>query len=150
MHVLQLQAFLDQGIIGLRAGGQLSFSSKQQGFATLGYELRDYDAKDPAFLTKCKDDQYDTTIGLRFAPARDWSIKPQFSYTKNDSNIQINDYERKVISINVREDFNWQLLQYLFNFLTFKQSKSKISEQLISSHSPTGATRRAATSKDIG
>jgi tetratricopeptide (TPR) repeat protein len=99
--------FLDQDIWGLRAGGQLSLNTKWQLFANMGYEARDNDAEDPAFLTKRKDDQYDATIGLRFSPARDWTIKPQINYTKNDSNIKINDFDRSIISVSVRKDFNW-------------------------------------------
>lgn len=99
--------FLDQDIWGLRTGGQLSLNTKWQAFANLGYEQRDHDAQDPAFLTKRKDDQYDATIGLRYMPARDWTIKPQFSYTKNDSNIKINDFDRSILSVSVRKDFNW-------------------------------------------
>lgn len=99
--------FLDQDVLGLRTGGQLSLSSKWQIYTSLGVESRDNDENDPAFLTNRKDKQYDASLGARFVPTRNWSIKPQFSYTRNDSNIKINDFERKVISINVRKDFSW-------------------------------------------
>ena len=99
--------FLDQDIWGLRLGGQLSLDAKWQAYANFGYERRDHDAKDPAFLTKRRDAQYDATAGLRFIPARDWSVRPQLSYTRNDSNVRINEFDRKIISINVRKDFNW-------------------------------------------
>ena len=99
--------FLSQDIAGLRLGGQLSFGNQWQAFTSIGAELRRNDENDPAFLTKRDDNQYDATLGLRYAPARDWSIKPQFSYTKNDSNIDLNTFERKVLSINVRKDFSW-------------------------------------------
>ena len=99
--------FLDQNIWGLRTGGKLSFDAKWQAFATFAYELRNYQGLDPAFLIKRKDDQYDAAIGLRYIPARDWTIKPQFSYTKNDSNIKINDFDRSILSVSVRKDFNW-------------------------------------------
>ena len=99
--------FLDQDIFGLRTGGQLSFNHKWQAFASLGYEQRNSDEKEPAFLIKRKDQQYDASVGLRFIPVRDWSIKPQFSYTKNDSNVQLNDFDRSIVSVTVRKDFNW-------------------------------------------
>ena len=99
--------FLSQDIVGVRTGGQLSFNSQLQGFASLAYELRNYDEKDPAFLTKRRDNQYDASIGLRYSPMHDLTIKPQFSYTKNDSNTPIDAFDRKVISISVRKDFNW-------------------------------------------
>jgi tetratricopeptide (TPR) repeat protein len=99
--------FLDQDVLGIRAGGQLNFSPVLQLNATASYERRDNDENDPFFLTKRKDDQYDVLVGLRYLPAPSWSIKPQFSYTKNDSNIDLNGFDRKVISVNVRKDFSW-------------------------------------------
>ncbi len=99
--------FLDQDIYGTRLGGQLSVNSKVQLFTSLSYERRNNDAEDPAFLTRRKDDQYDASLSLNYNPARDWMIKPQFSYTKNDSNIKLNSFERTIISINVRKDFSW-------------------------------------------
>lgn len=99
--------FLDQDVFGLRAGGQLSLNQLWQLNATISYERRDNDENDPFFLTKRKDDQYDALIGLRYFAAPGWTIKPQFSYSKNESNIDLNGYERKVISVNVRKDFSW-------------------------------------------
>ena len=99
--------FLDHDIYGLRAGGQLTFSAALQTYVSFGFEARGHNEDNPIFLSKRKDHQYDATIGLRYMPASDWVIKPQFSYTQNDSNIAINDFERKLISINVRKDFNW-------------------------------------------
>jgi outer membrane protein len=99
--------FLSQDVVGMRAGGQISLSNQWQAFSSLGAEFRRNDEKDPAFLIRRHDDQYDATLGLRYFPARDWSIKPQFSYIKNDSNIDLNTFERKVLSINVRKDFSW-------------------------------------------
>ncbi len=99
--------FLDQDVFGLRAGGQLSFSPIWHLNALVSYEQRDNDANDPFFLTKRKDEQYDALLGLRYLPAPSWSIRPQIAYTKNSSNIDLNGYERKSISVNVRKDFSW-------------------------------------------
>ncbi len=99
--------FLDQDVFGLRAGGQLSFNPMWQLNATVSYEQRDNDENDPFFLTQRKDKQYDAVVGLRYFPAPSWSIKPQISYTKNKSNIDLNSYERNIISVNVRKDFSW-------------------------------------------
>lgn len=99
--------FFSQDIVGLRAGGQLNFNSEWQAFSSFGAEFRRHDANDPAFLIRRHDNQYDATLGLRYLPAPNWSIKPQLSYIKNDSNIDLNTFARKVISINVRKDFRW-------------------------------------------
>jgi outer membrane protein len=99
--------FLDQDIYGLRAGGQLLVAPNWVAYASAGYESRDYQAEDLAFLKKRNDDQYDLTLGVQYVPARYWSIKPQISLIKNDSNIEINEFERATISINIRREFDW-------------------------------------------
>jgi outer membrane protein len=99
--------FLSQDIVGARAGGQLSFNSQWQLQASVAYELRDNDENDPAFLKQRKDHQYDASLGLNFIPARDWSVRPQISYTKTDSNIGLNSFDRHIISVDIRKDFSW-------------------------------------------
>ena len=98
---------LSQDVAGMRAGGQLNFSSKWQMQASLGVELRDNDENDTAFLMKRKDHQYDASLGINYFPVQGWSIKPQISYSKNDSNIDLNSYNRTVVSVNVHKDFSW-------------------------------------------
>ena len=98
---------LSQDVAGMRAGGQLNFSSKWQMQASLGFELRENDENDTAFLMKRKDHQYDASLGINYFPVQGWSIKPQISYSKNDSNIDLNSYDRTVVSVNVRKDFSW-------------------------------------------
>lgn len=99
--------FLDQDVSGIRAGGQLSFNPKWQFFGSLAAEFRYNDETDPIFLKKLKDKQYDASFGINFMPARDWVIKPQFSYSKNESNINLNSFDRTIFSVNVRKDFSW-------------------------------------------
>lgn len=76
-------------------------------FGSLAAELRDNDAADPAFLKKRQDRQYDASLGINFIPAPSWLVKPQFSYSKNESNIDLNGFERTILSVNVRKDFSW-------------------------------------------
>ncbi|HEY0563086.1 MAG TPA: surface lipoprotein assembly modifier [Methylophilus sp.] len=100
-------AFLDQDIYGLRAGGQLAFNPSWLAYVSAGYESRDYQADDLAFLKKRQDHQYDITLGVNYVPARYWTIKPQISLIKNDSNIDINAFERATMSVNIRREFDW-------------------------------------------
>jgi outer membrane protein len=98
---------LDQDITGLRLGGQLSFNTQWQAFGSLSAEYRDNDETDPIFLKKRKDKQFDASLGFNYLPAPSWSVKPQFSYSKNDSNIELNAFERSILLVNVRKDFSW-------------------------------------------
>ena len=99
--------FLSNDIYGVRVGGQMVMNYKLVAYANASYEIREHDETDPAFLSKRADDQFDFAIGLRYLPMPGWSIKPQLSYTNNDSNISLFDFDRTVLSVNFRKDFNW-------------------------------------------
>ncbi|HSH97517.1 MAG: tetratricopeptide repeat protein [Methylophilaceae bacterium] len=94
-------------LYGVRAGGQFAVNYKTVAYATSSYENRTYDGIDPAFLTERNDKQYDFSVGVRYTPFPGLTVKPQFSYLNNDSNISLFGYERTVLSINLRKDFNW-------------------------------------------
>lgn len=90
---------------GVRFGGQLKPSSTLSLFANASYEHRRYGGDDPLFLVRRADRQFDLRLGLTYEPYRFWSVSPQVSYTRNDSNVAINDYSRTVVSVSVRRDF---------------------------------------------
>ena len=98
---------LRKDVAGLRTGGQVSLTSKLQLQASMGFEMRDNHENDIAFLMKRKDRQYDASLGINYYPMQDWSIKPQISYSKNDSNIDLNSYDRTVLSVSISKDFSW-------------------------------------------
>jgi outer membrane protein len=99
--------FLDQDIYGVRAGGQLVVAPSWLAYVSAGFESRDHKAEDLAFLRKRKDEQYDITLGVNYVPARYWTVKPQISLIKNESNIELNAFERATMSIQIRRDFDW-------------------------------------------
>lgn len=95
----------DQDFIGLRVGGQTVLNKKTSLFASAGYKDGNYNRLNVLFQDYRFDHQYDLNAGVNWAPARDWTIRPQFTYTRNDSNLAINDYDRKDLSVTVRRDF---------------------------------------------
>lgn len=99
--------FLDHHVWGLRLGGQLSVTTKLIPYISTSYERRLYQDQDPIFLADKQEKQYEVALGLRYIPARDWVVKPELSYLKNDSNIVINDFDRTMFSVSVRKDFYW-------------------------------------------
>lgn len=99
--------FLSNSIYGVRGGGQISLNTKLVAYTSASFEYRDYDKRDPAFLKTRRDNQYDIAVGLRYLPGYNWIIRPQISFSNNDSNIVLSDYERTVVSVNFRHDFNW-------------------------------------------
>lgn len=99
--------FFSNDIYGVRAGGQMAINYKLVAFAGASYEHRKYDEQDPTFLITRRDDQYDFNIGLRYLPGNNFTIKPQLSYINNDSNNDLFEFDRYVLSVNVRKDFSW-------------------------------------------
>lgn len=99
--------FLSNRLYGLRALGQMAINYKLIAFAGLSYEHRKYDEQDPAFLITRRDNQYDFNVGLRYLPGNNFTIKPQFTYIDNRSNNSLFEFDRYILSINVRKDFSW-------------------------------------------
>lgn len=100
-------AFLGHDLWGMRAGGQVTLNPKTVLFASAGYEDRNWGGTRP-FFTKSQDDQQtDVTLGARFLPMARWQIKPQLTYINNHSNIPITDYDRYMLSVSFRHEFEW-------------------------------------------
>jgi outer membrane protein len=92
---------------GIRLGGQISINPKLDVYTNVSYEYRRHDARDPFFLLNRRDNQYDASLGLAYKPVASFSIVPSISYTNNDTNYSISDYERTVAMLNFRKNFDW-------------------------------------------
>lgn len=99
--------FLSNRLYGIRGGGQLTLKPKLVAFTTLGYEYRTHDEQEPLFLKDRVDRQWDLSLGFRYLPGYNWVIKPQLTYIRNESNIDLNDFDRYMVSVSVRREFNW-------------------------------------------
>ena len=97
---------LGHKLLGLRTGGELSIYAQTKLFGSLSIESRRYGGEDPIFLVTRKDTQTDLKVGLNYVMAKLWTLTPQISYTKNKSNIVIDDYKRSMVSLGLRRDFN--------------------------------------------
>lgn len=95
----------DKDFVGLRAGGQISLRPDLDAYATAGIQTGTYQRTNSLYAQQRADDVYELTLGSvwRFAPA--WSFKPQISWTRNQSNLSLNDYQRHELSLLVRRDF---------------------------------------------
>jgi len=90
---------------GLRLGGQFNINEKLVPFFGASYEERRYGGPDPLFLVTRNDNQYDVRVGVTYIPAKLWSVTPQISYTRNDSNVIINQFDRAQALVTLRRDF---------------------------------------------
>lgn len=92
-------------LYGGRIGGSLELCARVRGFASLSFEQRDYGGDDPIFLRTRDDTQFIVSTGVEYAASENWSVRPALSYTNNDSNIPINDYDRIIAGIDVTMRF---------------------------------------------
>lgn len=88
-----------------QAGGEFALSQRLALLAGASIEHRNYDANDPLFLKSRKDTQLDGSLGLRYALKKGLSVRPRVTYTRNFSNIALNDYDRVTASLGVRFEF---------------------------------------------
>lgn len=93
-------------IRGVRLSGQLSLADKLDAFASLGCQWRNDDMESARQTgVTGKDRLADASLGLNWQPGKDWTVRPQISYSKNRSNILLYEYDRTDISVTVRKDF---------------------------------------------
>jgi len=91
--------------VGVRFGGQASVTDRSVLFGLVSYERRVYGADDPFFLVTRRDKQTDLRLGVNYTFSPGWLLVPQVSYTNNQSNIDLNKYNRAVVSAVVRRIF---------------------------------------------
>ncbi|MEK7438148.1 MAG: tetratricopeptide repeat protein [Pseudomonadota bacterium] len=105
-----LRADGGKGFTGLRLGGQMRLNDKAEVFAGLGAQFGKFDTANAAFSppgeTLTRDDkQYDANLGLNWHFDKAWTLRPQVSYLRNDSNIVIYQHKRTDVSVTIRRDF---------------------------------------------
>lgn len=96
---------LGNDVYGARMGGEIKLSPQTTLTSSASFEVRSYGGQDPLFLRKRGDMQYDLRVGVNYVPAKKWTVSPNASFTRNNSNIAINTFDRTVLSISVRRDF---------------------------------------------
>jgi tetratricopeptide (TPR) repeat protein len=97
--------FLGDDLYGVRLGGQLRLALGWTVFANMAFERRDYGGEDPTFLVTRRDNQSDATGGVSYLLRPAITLVGQVAYTSNDSNIQINRFNRTVSTLSLRWSF---------------------------------------------
>ncbi len=95
----------DQKFWGVKLGGQKSLGENLEAVGSVGFKEGGYQSRNLLILDYRRDYQYDLTLGLNWRPAQDWVVRPQLTYTRNDSNSGLNDYDRTDASVTVRREF---------------------------------------------
>lgn len=96
---------LSYAFANAQLGGEWQLGDKASLIAGASVEHRNYDSRDPLFLKGRKDTQYDASLGLRYRFTDAISLRPRVTYTRNDSNIGLYDYDRWTASVGARLSF---------------------------------------------
>ncbi len=90
---------------GMRLGASVAAHDSLDVFASAAAQVGLYSRYNSLFLVRRRDAQYDLGLGAtwRFSPL--WSIRPQASLTRSDSNVAIYDTLRYDVSLSLRRDF---------------------------------------------
>ncbi|MBI5107658.1 MAG: DUF560 domain-containing protein [Rhodocyclales bacterium] len=90
---------------GVRLGASVAAHESVEVFASAAAQVGLYSRYSSLFLVRRRDAQYDLGLGAswRFAPL--WSVRPQVSLSRNDSNLPIYDTMRYDVSLSLRRDF---------------------------------------------
>jgi len=92
--------------VGVRTGAQWRLAPGMHLFVNASVEKRTYGGNDPLFLVEREDTQVDASVVLNYTiRATKWSLRPQLTFTDNDSNIDIYTFRRTVAQLGLRRDF---------------------------------------------
>jgi hypothetical protein len=90
---------------GVSASGSFELRPKLSAYVNALVESRDYGGTDPLFLVGRDDTHYRAGGGLIWEFFKSWSLLPAVSYTRNESNVDLNEYDRLIVSMTIRRSF---------------------------------------------
>ncbi len=95
----------DKQFYGPRALFQKSFSDKLGGYVTAGATYSKYAGVNDLYGVSRDESTLDVALGLTWTLSKGFSVRPQVSYVKNNSNADLYTYDKTDASINVRLDY---------------------------------------------
>lgn len=96
----------ERDITNIRTGVMLNFTNTLALEAGIGLQSSQYGGKSIIRPTITREDDYSSAnLGLIWAFARKWRFDSRFNYTKNDSTLDLYDYERNVFEMTLNYTF---------------------------------------------
>lgn len=96
---------LGYDMVGLRVGARYRLTSIVTLQATAYGQLRQYDGEYPLFGEQQEDRYTDYSLGLGYRFLPQWEANLAATYSNNESNIDVNDYERTTASLSLTYQF---------------------------------------------
>lgn len=97
--------FIGRDYYGIRAGVYFKTSVTLLWSAVLTYQQSEYGGINPLFGIIREDDFFNLLVGADYGFNQGWKLQPEISYSKNDSELEINSYERLRAMLTVRKEF---------------------------------------------
>ena len=97
--------FVGREYFGLRAGLQLKSSARLVWSGVFTYQQSEYGGDQPLFGETREDDFISLAIGADYLLNGGWTLRPEISYSDNDSNLEINSYDRLRALVIARKEF---------------------------------------------
>src|SRR5690625_2793240 len=95
---------INHNLAGLRVGGAYLLTPRLQLEGGVAIERRHFRTEHSSFLKKRKDTFYDAYLGAVYAINRKLTLRPQYQFYRNHSNIPLSRYKRHVLMLNLRYD----------------------------------------------
>jgi len=97
---------LSRNLYGFRASFAGSPAPKWAASAGAFYQLSDYREPDPQLGVVRRDTYYGLDLAVSYALRRSLSLRGEFLLSRNDSNIALFEYDRNLVALKLRYDFN--------------------------------------------
>lgn len=91
---------------GFRVGAEKTQNEKIKIFANVGRNDGTYTKGNAIFLVTRHDTLTDATLGANMRWNKLWSVRPQITWSRNESNISLYGYDRIDTSVTLRHDFD--------------------------------------------
>jgi hypothetical protein len=97
--------FIGRDYYGLRAGIRFKTTARLVWSGVLTYQHSKYGGVNPLFGETREDDFVNVIAGADYLYANNWSVRPEIIYSKNDSVLELNSYDRLRALITARKEF---------------------------------------------
>jgi hypothetical protein len=102
---VKMRPDLGRRFYGWRAGGAATPRPQWALSAGLSYQKSKYDGADTLLGLVRQDSYYGIDAALIYSLTRNWSLRAEYTYSKNKSNIALYEYDRHIILGKIRYEF---------------------------------------------
>lgn len=95
----------NKDIWAVRLSGEHKLDERLSLTGGVGYQDGRYKKRNVLFLVNRADQQFDLSAGVNYRLDQDWTVRGQYSYFNNRSNVALNNTSRNDLSVVVRREF---------------------------------------------